>query len=289
MFSIPAVRTGHAGADAHGLAELKNASYHGLQYGPVKLSNGVWEGPPFVEGGSARPRVGLVEDFRFSGDLKRDSKQDTVVILWESSAGTGSHTYVAVMADDKEGIRNIDTALIGDRVKLLDGKIEDGKILLKVLQAGENDAMCCPTMLATRSWSWRDGQLSENETEMTGTLSLAVLEATKWTLTQMDRQAPVIQGAEITLAFGNGRVSGKSACNRYSAAIESEEGAGEIRLGPSMSTRMACPESLMRVERRYLDRLSHVTRFSFDAGRLTLSGQDQDSNPFTMLFSQDFS
>lgn len=45
----------------------------------------------------------------------------------------------------------------------------------------------------------------------------------------------------------------------------------------------------MKVKQLDPDRLSHVTRFNFDAGRLTLSGQDWDGESFTMLFSHNFS
>ena len=72
--------------------------------------------------------------------------QEAVVILWRNSGGTGSNTYVVVMARQNDEVRNIGTALIGDRVKLRSGKIADGHIIIEVLQAGENDAMCCPTM-----------------------------------------------------------------------------------------------------------------------------------------------
>jgi len=214
-------------------------------------------------------------------------------------------------------IKNISSALIGDRVKLRSGQIADGKVILEVLQAGENDGMCCPTMLATRTWSLQGGQLKEgeievtgklsvaalegtewvlthmnrdqpkeDEIEVTGKLSMAVLEGTEWVLTHMNRDQPVPEGAEVTLAFADGRIAGKSACNRYSADIQEGENAGNIKIGQSMSTMMACPNELMKVEREYLDALSQVTSFSFHAGSLALNGQKKDGTPFSMLFSR---
>jgi heat shock protein HslJ len=165
-------------------------------------------------------------------------------------------------------------------------KIDDEKIILEVLQAGENDAMCCPTMLATRTWSLQGGQLKEDEIEVTGQLSLSVLEGTEWVLARMSREETVMDGAEVTLAFIDGRITGKSACNRYSADIEEGDNAGDIKIGQSMSTMMACPDELMKVEREYLDVLSQVTSFSFHAGSLALNGQKKDGTPFSMLFSR---
>ena len=54
--------------------------------------------------------------------------------------------------------------------------MEDGNVILEVLQAGKNDAVCCPTMLATRTWSLQGSQLQEGEIEETGKLSLDMLE-----------------------------------------------------------------------------------------------------------------
>jgi hypothetical protein len=49
--------------------ELANATYTGTEEGPVTLVKGRWEGESYVEGGSSRPAVGLVEDFYLFGDL----------------------------------------------------------------------------------------------------------------------------------------------------------------------------------------------------------------------------
>ena len=109
---------------------------------------------------------------------------------------------------------------------------------------------------------------------------------TEWVLAHMNCDQPLPEGAEVTLAFVDGRVAGKSACNRYSAGIEEGESAGDIVIGPAMGTRMACPDHLMETEREYLDALAQVTNLSFQTGSLVLSGQRKDGSHFKMLFSQ---
>ena len=287
MLAGPVTRTVHASDGVPTTTELENATYSGVEDGPVTLSNGYWEGEPYVEGGAARPRVGPVKDASFMDDLDGDGQQEAAVILWQSAAGTGSNTYIAVMSKQNGGVNNVSTVLIGDRVKLRSGKIVDGKIILEVLQAGENDAMCCPSLLATRTWSLEGNQLVEGEMEKTGELSLAVLEGTGWKLTHMDRGQAVAEGAEVTLEFVGDRIAGKSACNQYSASIKDGESAGDIHIGQLMSTMMACPGELMNIEREYLDALSHTTNFSFYTGKLSLSGMNKDGKPFTMLFARD--
>jgi len=73
------------------------------------------------------------------------------------------YSYVMVMARQIDNIQNIGSSLIGDRIQLRSGEIRDGNIILEVLQVGEGDPMCCPTMLATRTWSLQGNQLVEGK------------------------------------------------------------------------------------------------------------------------------
>ena len=263
---------------------LGDATYSGIENQAVTLSGGRWEGLPYVEGGASRPSVGLLEEFYLMGDLDADGQEETVVTLWQNTGGTGNNIYIAAMKPVDDGFENISTALVGDRVKLRDGKIVSGKIMLNVLQAGENDAMCCPTQLATRSWTLKDRQLEEAEIKVTGILSLNVLEGSEWILTRNSQGQPLPEDAEVTLSFDAGRISGKSACNRYSAGITEGETPGDILIGPVMGTRMACPDHQMEIESLYLKALGQVTNFSFHSGKLALNGQDDDGSWFSMLF-----
>ena len=168
---ICTTQTGWAGDSLPSVDELANATFSGIEDIPVTLSNGRWQGAPYVEDGASRPRVGLVKDIYVTGDLNADGKSEAVALLWQSAGGTGSYSYIAVMSRQDGDIRNIATALVGDRVKIRKAAIDAGEIVLEVLQAGENDAMCCPSMLATRRWSLQDMQLQESEIEITGALS----------------------------------------------------------------------------------------------------------------------
>ena len=285
MITALVAQTGLACEAGSAITRLENATYTGIEDDPVTLLSGQWEGIPYVEGSASRPRVGLLEDIYFTGDLDADGQEEAVAVLWQSAGGTGSNIYIAVMKSDNGGFNNISTTLVGDRVKLRGGRIDSGKIILDVLQTGENDPMCCPTQLATRSWALKDRQLEEDKMELTGLLSLSVLEGSEWILTRMNREQPVPDDAEVTLSFDSGRISGRSACNRYSADIKEGDSAGEILIGPTMGTRMACPDHLMEIESMYLEALSQVTSFSFHSGKLMLNGQKEDGTPFSLLFT----
>jgi len=285
MITALIAQTGFASEAGSEITRLENATYAGIEDEPVTLLGGRWEGTPFVEGGASRPSVGLLEDIYFTGDLDADGQEEAVAILWQSAGGTGSNIYIAVMKSDDGGFNNISTTLVGDRVKLRGGRIDSGKIILDVLQTGENDPMCCPTQLATRRWVLKDRQLEEDTIEVTGLLSLSVLEGSEWILTRMSREQPVPEDTEVTIAFNSGRISGRSACNRYSADIKEGDSAGEIIIGPTMGTRMACPDHLMEAESMYLEALAQVTGFSFYSGKLLLNGQKEDGTPFSMFFT----
>ena len=265
-------------------AELANATYTGIEEGPVTLVEGRWEGEPYAEGGASRPSAGLVEDFSMAGDLNSDGSNEAAVLVWRSGGGSGTFSYLAVMGRSDCEVENLGTAEIGDRVKLRSGRIDDGSIILDVLQQGEGDAACCPTQLATRTWSLVDGRLIEGEMEITGKLSLNTLAGTEWVLTHLNRNKLISEEAEVSLAFGEGQISGKSACNRYSASVEQGEAPGDLKIGMAMGTRMACPGELMDLEYKYLDALSHVTGFSFLVGKLALTWEKDDAWS-TMLFA----
>ena len=267
------------------ITELGNSTYMGIEDQAVTLSDGIWEGPAYVEGGASRPRVGLLENLHLRGDLDGDEQEEAIVFLWQSAAGTGNNLHIAVMQAENAKYENTSTALVGDRVKIRRAGIASGKIFLDVLQAGENDAMCCPTQIARRSWGLKDMQLEENEMEITGSLSLDSHDASEWYLTHFDHEKPVASDVEVTLLFNENRISGKSACNRYAAQISEGDEPGSIQIGQSMGTRMACPDHLMNIENKYLAALTQVTSFSFDAGRLTLSGQTGDETQFVMYFN----
>jgi len=99
-------------------------------------------------------------------------------------------------------------------------------------------------------------------------------------LTQQDWVAqsiagkPVVQIGRVILSFGEGRVSGRGGCNLYSGSVE--YGKGAIKIGPLISTKMACVEDgLMQQESAYLKTLQGAQRYSIGGdGMLTIATND---------------
>jgi heat shock protein HslJ len=265
------------------VSELAHATYSGIIDETITLTNGRWEGQPFVEGGESRPTVGLVDHFVLTGDLDADGREEAAMILWESSGGSGNRLYLAAMGRGDKTVVNLGTAFIGDRVQIRSGSIENGKVTLDVVRAGPEDAACCPTQKATLSWALGENGLSQIAEDVSGTVSLADLEGPVWTLIELGWQQPVDDGPEITLSFEKSRVSGNAGCNTYFAEVTATA-PGELGFTGMGATRMACPEPIMDLERRYLKALAGCSRYSFLAGRLVLSSVTEEE-PQSLVFA----
>jgi len=265
---------------------FSSAIYHGIGESDVQLTEGRWEGPPHVEGGASGPSLGLVDDFVIRGDLDGDGVDEAVVLLWQSSGGSGTFDYLAVMDEDDGEWTNLATAPLGDRVQVRRGVIANGGVYLDVIQQGESDAACCPGQWVRRSWVLDEEGLAELDSEYIDILSASVISGEVWRLVEIDGQ-PVPEGVTVSLEVKDGRVFGNSGCNQYSAGIENGAVPGEIHIGPTMGTRMACPDEQMNVETEFLQALASVNRFQFQAGKLILSGM-ADGEPVSLKFETGF-
>lgn len=270
--------------------ELKNASYSGIEglKSPVKLVDGRWQGKPYKKGSALRPVVDLVGDLRITGDLDDNGTDDAVVLLNYAPGGTGQLLYLAVVARREGKIENVATALIGDRVQVRDVRIEQNRILVDVVRAGPNDAMCCPGEVTTLGWTLEpNGKLDPFiVTAKPQRLTLETLGNTAWVLRSWDFKDPAPKQPTVTLIFKDGRFTGSSGCNNYFApAKEKGNMPGDVEVGPAGTTRKSCPNNEMAVERRFLDQLVRVRKFSFLVTQLTLSWEKEGVWE-TMLFDK---
>ena len=253
---------------------LNNLTYAGIYRTPVTLQNGTYEGQPFVQGGAARPRVQLVSSLQVYGDLDGDGSDETAVFLTESSAGSGTITWLAVVAQRNGQAMNVATRRIGDRVQIRSLTYKKGTLVLDMIAAGPHDPACCPTLKIRNTYRLDSGQLVEVESRKEGQVSLRDLEGRIWRLTRFPTDTPVPDGITVNIVFKEDKVAGTGGCNRYFASIKNNA-AEEIAIGPISSTRMACPLAEIDMESRYLQALQNVERFSFLAGDLILTWQDK--------------
>jgi heat shock protein HslJ len=260
------------------LEEAANARYLGTDYSPFTLRSGRWRGEA-VAGGASAPNAGLAGDLFLPGDMDGDGQDEAVVLLYTSGGGSGTFDYVALLARNDAGqVVNIGTAPLGDRVRIRDARLQAGTVTLNVVQAGPEDAACCPGQKFERQFALRDGQFAETETIDQGRQTIEDLAGFEWRLDEFRPGGPVPEDVEVTLIFGDSRVAGTSGCNRYTASIKTGETAGSLTIdGPIAGTRMACPPPGDEVEARFLKALESTTRYSFLLGRLALTWQTENT------------
>jgi heat shock protein HslJ len=114
-------------------------------------------------------------------------------------------------------------------------------------------------------------------------LALATIGDTEWVLKAWNFDEPAPINPEVTLIYRDGQFVGKSGCNRFFVSVKDGEMAGDISVGLGGSTKMACPDSAMAVEDRFLDLLSRAKKFGFMDTRLALS-YEKDGVWKVMLF-----
>jgi len=264
--------------------EAANATYRGVFDEAVVLKNGQWEGAPYVEGSASAPRTGLAEDFLLRGDLDGDAAEEAVVLLWSSSGGSGTFDYVAVLDRDAHGAAStVAVTPLGDRVKVRSAAIEDGRVVFDVVQAGPGDAACCPGQKMRRTFVLEGESMTETSTEDQGRLSLSDLEGV-WRLLRFDQEESVPEEVQITLLFQGTTIAGKAACNRFTGSVAEGDMPGELSLaGPMAMTRKMCPPPLMEWEQRFAAALEGLAQYSFVAGKLVLTWQ-QDETRGSMFF-----
>lgn len=249
--------------------QLANATYQGIQPQPIWLSEGIWEGEPYVEGSAARPRVEMHASGIRHGDLDGDGRTEAVVPMTDLAAGTGSHLYLAVMEEDPGQVRNVATVRVGDRVQVRRLAVKGEHIVLETIEAGPDDAMCCPTSERERVYRLEGGTLEGSMREL-GEISPADLVGTTWRLTHLDWEEPLPAGIEASVSFRVDAIHGSSGCNAFGAPMKTV-GPQSIEVGPISITRRACPPPRMEIEHALLERLRDVDRFSFLMEALVLS------------------
>jgi hypothetical protein len=114
---------------------------------------------------AVKPTV-VLSPRRESGDLDGDGVPETALVLTSEPGGSGSFVYLAIAAWRGDRVVNLATTLLGDRVRVRSLKIAGGKLLVDVQQGAPGDPACCPTQLATRTFTLKAGQLAEGPVKL---------------------------------------------------------------------------------------------------------------------------
>lgn len=95
------------------------------------------------------------------------------------------------------------------------------------------------------------------------------------------RTMPSDAGQKIQLQFGQGRVSGFSGCNRFTAQID-EDPRG-FQISSIASTRMACASNRDEIERDFLYLLRDYRSIARDGNYLLIIGPNREVLGFNLI------
>jgi heat shock protein HslJ len=116
-----------------------------------------------------------------------------------------------------------------------------------------------------------DGIEASRATPTPAARAAASLEGPVWRLRALgDRgKTAVAAGQGVTAEFESGRVSGVSACNRFTGSFTLK--GDRLTLSPLAGTLMACDEPAMALENSFLKAFAGTVRFRIAGGRLTVT------------------
>jgi hypothetical protein len=133
--------------------QLKNAEYQ-LRHGRVKLNNGHFE----ARSGSTYLGVDLGNRVAF-GDLNGDGAEDSAVILWSNTGGSGSLVELVALINRNGTFQQAAAHPLGGNVGVQNLSIRSGRIVVEMLKHGPDDAHCCPTVPVTEIYQLQGGRL----------------------------------------------------------------------------------------------------------------------------------
>lgn len=269
--TAPEIIQGEASALA--LEALKNASFSGIFDEPIILTDGLYEGEPYVQGDPARPTVEYIDGAELYGDLDGDSVEDAVVFLIERGGGSGAFMYVAAQLNRDGQPVDAGAILIEDRVGIQSAVIKDGQIVLDVITQGPGDAACCSTHKAQKTYTYQNRQLIETTAEDSDLVRVLAsdLTGTTWRLLELDRDQPALAGDEVTLSFMDGQLGGSGGCNSYTGSLSlSSENPFVMTIGPIAATQKSCSDPSASQENTYLAALGAASRWNYVFGKLAL-------------------
>lgn len=140
------------------VSQFANFSY---DFGPedkrtVPLKDGFWKDPE--EGGST---FELIKEMIALGDLDGDKAEDAVVMLKETSTGTGRFYFLFVLMNRGGKLVQLDAPeWLGDRSVIQRVSIDRRRIIgVRFITHTPNDPACCPSLQVENRYRVQKGKL----------------------------------------------------------------------------------------------------------------------------------
>jgi heat shock protein HslJ len=181
--------------------------------------------------------------------------------FWDFRIGNGRMVYLV------DGLPSVSVPVPRPSAIRQGRRYTTARMIVEITDEGR-----CNDGMSSRYWSdtlriWF-GRRAGNHLEGCGGVRVSPesLEGTGWTIVAIDGRA--VSGDAYFLDFEDGRLTGKAGCNQFSGPYS--EVRPNLRPGPIVSTRMACPGARMEDEQRALRILSGTLSMAFPRGDILL-------------------
>lgn len=226
--------------------------------------------------GSASQVVTQVWGQPVHADLNGDGAMDTVLILSQSTGGSGQFYYATAAIRQPDGYQGLDGILLGDRIQPREISVDGNRISYHFLDRASGQSFAdAPTREKTQIAIYDKGSVSLGQVAMDfegesdpARMSLP-MKTWAWVKTQYSNDSIVLPNkpGAFSLAFAeDGRLQITTDCNGMRGDYQVE--AHQIQFGQMISTRMFCKDSQEKV---FAKMLEEVTSFMFTPkGQLVL-------------------
>jgi heat shock protein HslJ len=247
--------------------------------GPVTLTRGEYQAPA-APGSAGQVTLRLTDQRAFTTLAGR---QTGAVVLVTSMGGSGSFYELALLSRQADAWVNIDTVLLGDRVKVRSVAIENNVVVVAMTTHGPKDPQCCPTQAAQKRFAIQDNRLvpvSEGAPAVPAPITGTVWQ---WVQTQYsdDKRVVPAKPTNYTVRFlEGGRINVKADCNQKGGTYSID--GKRLSITITHSTMAACEPGSLEDEfvRNLTAGAIHFFRdgdlyidLKYDTGTMKFSGQ----------------
>lgn len=253
---------------------LAQSTISGIFDTAVTLKHGQYEGPPFVLDGHARPELRLWPELMRSADLDGEGGDEKIGLVSETSGGSGERVYLIAATSDADESHAWPAVLLGDRVKVRTMQVRSGEIVLEIIEAGPEEALCCGTQLTRLVYGLHGQGLVLKDRKPQGRLSIELLQSSNWIM--LDRPGDrlnALHPACVELRIQDTQITWNVSSHLYIGSVD-EISPGQIEIS-DVAPAVSGLEADFSPQERLISRLASVTRYTFRAGRLLFMGQEE--------------
>jgi len=246
-------------------ADPRNAIYL-IDGTPITLIDGVADEPAAAR--SSSRVITRIWGEPVMADLNGDEVDDAVLILTHSTGGSGTFYYLAAAIASIDGYSGTTVVLLGDRIEPKSIEVRGGKASVRIMTRGIAESFADPpTVERARDFIYdADGaSLVEVARDFEGEADpdLMTLGMHAWTWIETAYNNDTIKKPNekeaFTLTFEDGRVHGRTDCNRFNGAYTVDD--HNIQFDDKMAmTKMYCEGSQ---ESEFVKMLLEVRSFLF--------------------------